>query len=271
MNEADGQALLGGARGGDPEAVEALLRWIQPRVYRFGLRMCGDEEDAKDVLQDTLLAAARNLQGLRTDGSLSTWLYTLTRNFCIKKRRRGKFEPSSPLALEAAAEVRDPAPLPDASAARNEVTAELERALRGLTPSQREVLLLRDVEGLTAPEVARVLGIGERAVKSRLHRARAALRSALERPIPARANGCPDVEGLFSKDLEGDLSPSICASMERHLANCSRCRSACDGLKRTLRRCAEAPQPVVPDDLAQRVRQQVHALARRSPGALPTR
>jgi RNA polymerase sigma-70 factor (ECF subfamily) len=107
----------------------------------------------------------------------------------------------------------------------------------------REVLLLRDVEGLTAPEVAEVLGVNIQAVKSRLHRARLSVRGhvapLLGIPIgsPADPGTCPDVLMLFSQHLEDEISADYCAEMERHLKVCSRCRGTCDSLKQTLALC----------------------------------
>jgi RNA polymerase sigma-70 factor, ECF subfamily len=86
--------LLAAARRGDSGALEALISRYQPRVYRFGLKMCGDVEDAADVVQDTLLAIVRSLRDFRRDSSVSTWLYTIARRFCIKKRRRSRFAPA---------------------------------------------------------------------------------------------------------------------------------------------------------------------------------
>src|SRR5918911_4634014 len=85
--------LLTDARAGDRAALERLLELHQRRVFRFGLKMCGGEEDAKDVLQETLLAAARGIRDFRGASSVSTWLYTIARSFCIKRHRTSKFAP----------------------------------------------------------------------------------------------------------------------------------------------------------------------------------
>jgi RNA polymerase sigma-70 factor, ECF subfamily len=134
------------------------------------------------------------------------------------------------------------------------------RAIDALDPPQREVLVLRDVEGLSAPDVARVLGLSIDAVKSRLHRARVAVRQELA-PLLAppaieapRGAMCPDVLTLFSQHLEGDIDPSVCATMEAHLAQCSYCRGACESLKRTLAVCRQLPTPEVPTSLAASIR-----------------
>src|SRR6266704_5730624 len=93
MTESSDLQLVDAARSGDARALEQLIERHQRRVYRFGLKMCRDPEDAKDVLQETLVAAARTIRDFRGASSVSTWLYTIARSFCIKKRRRGKFAP----------------------------------------------------------------------------------------------------------------------------------------------------------------------------------
>lgn len=245
--ESDHQ-LLARARSGDGRALEELLARHQARVYRFGMKMCRDPEDAKDVLQDTLLAAARSVRDFRGASSISTWLYTIARSFCIKKRRKSKFAPDEvrSLDVDAASEaerVADSARGPDEALAARQVEHALEEAIAALEPMYREVLVLRDVEGLTAPEVAEVLGITTQAVKSRLHRARLSVRSHVAPllGIPADAQAapgqCPDVLDLFSRHLEGEISAEVCRDLERHLENCPRCHGACDSLKRTLALC----------------------------------
>ncbi len=269
MADASDVELLERARAGDRDALEALLARQQRRVYRFGLKMCRDPEDAKDILQETLLAAARGVGDFRGSSSMSTWLYTIARSFCIKRRRRSKFAPEHEESLSAepggnAAQVPDPGRTPDESLAGREVEAAREEAIASLEPMYREVLVLRDVEGLTAPEVAEVLGLTVEAVKSRLHRARVAVRErvapALGIPEPAApppplSEACPDVLQLFSEHLEGEISSDVCARMEAHLARCGRCRARCDSLQQTLRVCKNAALPQVPAPVQANVRQ----------------
>ncbi|MBZ0235393.1 MAG: sigma-70 family RNA polymerase sigma factor, partial [Deltaproteobacteria bacterium] len=83
----DDLELITAARSGDRAAIDELLARYEPAIYRFGLRMCGDEESAREVLQETMLAAFRHLPGFRADARLSTWLYQIARSFCIKERR----------------------------------------------------------------------------------------------------------------------------------------------------------------------------------------
>src|SRR5574342_252792 len=136
------EVLLDAARQGDRRALEQLLSRHQRRVYRFGLKMCRDPEDAKDVLQDTLLAVARGLKDFRGASSVSTWLYTIARSFCIKKRRRSKFAPEQEESLQGGPEgepmqVADTARPPDESLAGRQIEAALEAAIGSLAPMYR--------------------------------------------------------------------------------------------------------------------------------------
>jgi len=266
-SEQSDERLVAAARAGDTRALEALLARHQAEVYRFGMKMCRDPEDAKDVLQETLLAASRGVQDFRGASSLSTWLYTIARSHCLKKRRRSKSAPEVERSLEtdASADVARlvaPGEAPDEALANQEVERALASAIADLEPMYREVLLLRDVEGLTAAQVAEVVGVSVQAVKSRLHRARLVLR---ERVGPLfglsdapGSSGCPDLPLMFSRHLEDEISAEQCAEMERHLQRCPRCRGACDVLKRTLAICRTAGV-TVPVDVQTSVRTALQA------------
>jgi RNA polymerase sigma-70 factor (ECF subfamily) len=257
------RALLDAARGGDRRALGTLLARYEGPIYRFGTALCRDPEKAKDVLQETLLAMARGLPEYRGDASLSTWLFTIARSFCIKQQRSRKHAPEL-VSLDgdgdtAAPETAALGPLPDDALAQQRIARAVQQAIFTLPPDQREVLILRDVEGLSASEVAAVLALSVPAVKSRLHRARLAVRGALaplvgapeETPAPAT---CPDLLAALSQHLEGDLDAKACAAMEHHLEGCSRCRGACDSLKRTLALCQTAPRTEVPPAIRDAVR-----------------
>jgi RNA polymerase sigma-70 factor (ECF subfamily) len=270
----EGETLLDAARSGDAGALEALLAESQSRVYRFSLKMCGDPHDAEDVVQDTLFAAARTIGGFRGASSVSTWLYTIARSFCLKKRRRSVFAPEV-VSIEQAAsgveEIAAPVADPERRFAVRELAAALESAIGALEPGAREVLLLRDAEGLSAREVAEVTGLSVEAVKSRLHRARLAVRERLAPligtgavpPAPAAARACPDVLGLLSRHLEGDVGPETCAEMERHVAGCPRCHAACESLRETLRLCRSTPATDLPDTVKDSIRSGIRALLAR--------
>ena len=273
IRDTSDEDLLQAAREGDAESLEALITRYQPRVLRFGARMCGDSEDAQDVAQETLLTMARSVRDFRGESSVSTWLYTIARSFCIKKRRRSKFAPAHPISLDApegehVQGLPDPGPSPERAAYGHEIGAALDASIAALDPGQREVLLLRDVEGLSAAEVGTVLGLSVDAVKSRLHRARLAVRQhvapLLGVPVdaPPPSSGCPDVLMLFSRHLEGEIGHDTCAEMEAHLERCEACRGACDSLRRSIALCRATPEQKVPLAVADSVRAAIRSLVR---------
>jgi RNA polymerase sigma-70 factor, ECF subfamily len=222
------------------------------------------------VCETPLLRMARGVPDFRGASSISTWLYAIARSFCVKQRRRGRSVPAGAVAVESdqrVAQAAHPGPGPDQQLESREVEAALARAIAALAPMYREVLVLRDIEGLSAPEVAEVLAVSVATVKSRLHRARLGVRDALapllgvhpQRPRPTAAT-CPDVLRLFSRHLEGEISADLCAQMERHVEHCDACRGACASLQRTLQICRTVPSPQVPESVQQSVRDQLRTL-----------
>lgn len=155
-----------------------------------------------------------------------------------------------------------PGQSPEAAAAAQEIHVALAAAIRALEPAQRVVLLLRDVEGVSAPAAAEALGLSVGAVKSRLHRARLAVRLAVaplltQPPAPPRGDQCLDVLAVFSRHLEGDLSPTDCAAMQSHIERCPSCRTACASLRQVLAICRHAPAPDVPAATRERLREAI--------------
>ncbi len=238
--------------------MEPLLAALQPRLYRFSMSMCRHPEDAEDVLQESMLAVARSAHSLRATAALSTWLYTIARRFCLKKRRKSKFAPSQEESLDFGADglhanVAATTPLPDEQVAQLALWERVQLHIRALSPELREVLVLRDVEGLTAKEVAGVVGLTVAAVKSRLHRARSELRDRLATPHE-KPQDCPQIRLVFSQFLEGELSADVCSTMQDHVASCAVCSAECEGLKSALTACTTAPANV-PPDVQRRVQQ----------------
>jgi len=258
--------LVARAREGDAAALEAVLLTVAPSINRFGLRMCRNVQDAEDVLQDTLINVAQHLGSFEGRSSLTSWVFALTRSACARKRRGLKNQPS--VSDERLAESEDPAPSPEARAADQELASALSVALDRLSEEHREVILLRDVEGLSAQEAAASIGISVDALKSRLHRAREALRAAFLPLVEPRREetrtSCPEVVELWSKKLEGDLSQSDCSAMEKHIETCSQCGATCDALKRSLLACQSARTAEVPPEVQARVKAAVRAWAEQS-------
>jgi RNA polymerase sigma-70 factor, ECF subfamily len=258
-------ALLQAARAGNRQALGELLLQHQQRIFGFGMKMCGDPEDARDVAQETMLSLVRSLPTFRGESSVSTWLYTVARSFCMKKRRRTKGAPAHHESLDQTTQEQSaaPAPTPEQTLLGREAREAVANALDHLEPDAREVVILRDIEGLTAPEVAEITGLSVAAVKSRLHRARQALREHLvsivgDAPAPATPS-CPDVLTLLSQKLEDDVGPDLCARMEKHVEGCPHCKGLCDSLKRSLAVCRSFSGPTVPRHVQESLRQAVQA------------
>ncbi|MBL8909892.1 MAG: sigma-70 family RNA polymerase sigma factor [Archangium sp.] len=254
MNDADRQ-LVERARQGDREATAQVLRDYEQRIYRFGLRLCGDEDAAREVLQETLLAAFKGVTSFRGEAELSTWLYALARSFCLRSRRTPKTESLDTDELQRR---EDPAPTPDARAHAREIGVVLQAALGALSDDAREVVILKDVEGLTAEAIAGVLHEDVAAVKSRLHRARVQLRqhlSAVLEPQDAVVEACPEFALRLADFAAGEeVDQSMCLLIERHLAECPKCASACDSLRKTVSLCRHLPGGEVPPPIRAAVR-----------------
>lgn len=260
--------LVARARAGDRDALEAVLARVAPAIHRFGLRMCKNAHDADEVLQDTLVNVASHLSDFEGRSSLSSWAFAIARSACSRRRRGMKNR--LPLGDEHLIERPDGAPSPEALAAGEELATALGSALGSLPDDYREVIQLRDIEELTAPETAHSLGISTDAVKSRLHRARAALRDALRPFLEADAvqkPSCPDIISLWSSKLEGDLSQGDCAAMEQHLETCETCKTACHALKRALLACQASRNSTVAPEVQARVKAALQQFAR---GANPS-
>lgn len=178
--EPSDEDLVRRSGAGDRHAFEMLVARHEAPLYRFALRACGGEREAEDALQDGLLAAWRGAAGFRGESAARTWLFQVVVNACHRRHRRRAGQAGAPDPLEAAAEVAHDGPGPEERAGAREVGRALDRALAALPAEAREVLLLRDVEGLSGEETAAALGVGLAAMKSRLHRARLELKARVE-------------------------------------------------------------------------------------------
>ncbi|WP_329386162.1 RNA polymerase sigma factor [Streptomyces sp. NBC_01351] len=170
--------LIAAAQRGDVDSLTALVSGSHPHVRRFARTLCASPEDAEDAAQEALIILYRKIGMLRASGALASWMFRIVRNECLRRAR--------------SAIPRGPAPVPDdgraVMSAEDEVVLRLEaarvaRAVAALPEDQRSVLVMRDIQGLSGRLTADALGIGTAAMKSRLHRARAAVQLALH-PVP---------------------------------------------------------------------------------------
>lgn len=184
---AAGGDLLRRAQAGDGRAFEELARDAEVALYRHVLRIVGVAAEAEDVVQEAYLSAWRSLSAFSGDAaSFRAWLFRIATNRSIDliraRRRRGELplEPSEGDEVEWAEPVA-PGPDPSEIASRSEALSVVEEALRGVPAEQRAALLLRDVEGFSYEEIARITASEVGTVKSRIHRARTAVRNVLVR------------------------------------------------------------------------------------------
>jgi RNA polymerase sigma-70 factor (ECF subfamily) len=182
-NTAHGEVLRLAA-GGDDEALAVLVRAYHDRVYRFGLRVCHDAFDAEDAVQEAFLQLARRPDVTRDPSALS-WLMSVVRNACLRMLRPFARTRRSLGERVEEATVASREPDPDQVLERWQLVEQVHCAIGSLPLAYREVLVLRDLEGLSAEEVSKVLGIEVPALKSRLHRARSQLREELKRLVGA--------------------------------------------------------------------------------------
>jgi len=174
--------LVSAARAGDPEALDAVVRATYADTYTLAYRLTGNDDDARDVVQDAYLRAHRGLPKFRGDAQFTTWLYRITANCAstaVRKRRRVSTEF---LAEDAPIVDRRPDRDPEGRATTAEDRDTVAAALAGLPGRLRQVVVLRDIYDLSHREIAQHLGISEAAAKVRLHRARRRLKDVLEAP-----------------------------------------------------------------------------------------
>ena len=176
----DDRLLVQRATEGDTDAFAELVKLHQSMVYGLALRKLGNPHDAEEAAQTAFLNAWRGLNSFKGESSFATWLYRLTANACIDHlRQNGKHTENRSLEDDTLPQLPDSKPDPEEQALRRERQEMLRKTINQLPPEQRTVLLLRELDGLTYEEIARLLRLELGTVKSRLARARLALRNRL--------------------------------------------------------------------------------------------
>ena len=182
MNE---QELVARARAGDQDAFEQLLLDNQNRVYTLALRMVNDREEAADLAQEAFFKAWQALPTFQGESSFATWVYRLTANLCIdwlrRQKRRQEVEPALSIDDEEAGwtEPADWGQDPQRQLEQSEMSRAVARGLEALPHHHRQVLVMRELSGLSYQEIGQALSLDPGTVKSRIARARTALRKIL--------------------------------------------------------------------------------------------
>ena len=189
---------------GEPGAFERFVEYFRPKVFQYSWLMCGHREDAEEVAQETLLKVFENGEQLREPEKIRSWVFRIAKNACLMKRRTSTFAPARELSLDefmpskdqdgdgVRMEIADWSALPEGKALQSEMRELLEKAIRELPEAYRSVILLRDIEELSTQETAQILEVSGDVVKTRLHRARLAIRQTLDEYL--RGNGVKEGE-----------------------------------------------------------------------------
>ncbi len=181
----DEKAIIEKVLAGDSNAFGELVEAYQDKVYNLALRMCGNADDAFDLSQEAFFRAWRGLSGFQFESAFSTWLFRLTSNVCLDWLRAKKRRPTVSLTTlddegeETQLDVPDPGKSPEELLLAAEDRSALTKALNELPVEYRQILTLRAIDDLSYTEIAEVLHLREGTVKSRISRARLALRKKL--------------------------------------------------------------------------------------------
>lgn len=185
----DDTELVQAINAGDTQRFQELVQRYEQKLYTFGRRMCRNESDAEDLVQDTFLNVYRYLKDFRYETRFKNWLYRVAANTALKKRRRSKFAPEPELPLEelveredlaAPGEVPKWARMPLEQLLNEELLGILHQAIWSLPEKYRIVVILRDIEEFSTEDTAQILNLSPANVKVRLHRARLFLRDKLK-------------------------------------------------------------------------------------------
>ncbi|MGA4838148.1 RNA polymerase sigma factor [Streptomyces sp. G45] len=170
------ERLIKAAQDGDVTSLTTVVMTSQPHVRKFARTLCASPQDAEDAAQEAMIILYRKIGTLRATGALASWMFRIVRHECLRQVRLlvSRRRDDAPTELEAPAE-----PSAEDAVLRGLEAERIAAAVSALPREQRQVLILRDVQGLPGKTVADMLGLSNAAMKSRLHRARTALRQSL--------------------------------------------------------------------------------------------
>jgi RNA polymerase sigma factor (sigma-70 family) len=221
-------------RSSHDAAFERLYRRHAPDVYRYSLAVLGERADAEDVTQATFLNAYRAFQTGERPSKPENWLIAIAHNVCRQRFRQAQRRPQEVAFVDSLAEAPSEEPAGPS-------LADVRRALSQLQPSQREALVLRELEGRSYAEMAEILQISPSALETLLFRARRALREQLEESLT-----CEEAAFAISKEEDGRLSGAERRALRSHLRSCQECATAAKrerALRGAFKRMIAVPLP----------------------------
>lgn len=268
------------------EAISTLLREQGPKLHGLAMRLCRNRTDAEDLVQDVFLQAYRKWHTFRGESSPSTWLYTIAVRACRRRMKRQRRAPRalSQLAPWGETTVTAVASRDDAdSPLRREAITQVQQAIAQLPEHLRVPIVLKEVLALSIEETAAIMGVVENTVKTRLHRARLALRKALL----ARSRQVAAPAPIFERQVCLDLLKAKMRAMDEGGAAhgfvvpqaevCARCRTVFRELDIVQDACAQLSAGTLPASVRSRIERAIFqrdraadAEARRRAGRRPT-
>ena len=168
---------------GKSDAFEQFVEYFRSKIFHYSWLMCGQREDAEEVAQETLLHVFESLEQLREPEHVRAWVFRIAKNACLMQRRKSVFAPAHEVSTDELLPGEEPSGAelpPDREYLRGELKAVLDRIIAELPANYRSVVVLRDMEELSTEETAQILDVGTDVVKTRLHRARLAMRQKLD-------------------------------------------------------------------------------------------
>lgn len=267
-SDLDAPSMLARLRAGDGAAYERLVVEAGGRMLAVARRILGNDQDAQEAVQDAFLSAYKNLRSFEGGSKLTTWLHRITVNAALMKRRAKARRPERSIedllpAFHADGHRTGPKPpwqpLPQDRLESREMRELVHRLIDELPDDYRTILVLRDIEELDTASTAEALGISEPAVKTRLHRARQALRTLLEQSMaPEQEMTCKELIDFLDDYYEGRLPAEARKRFEAHLNICQACREYLQMYRDTVRmaRASGMPEdrePSIPDSLVRAI------------------
>jgi RNA polymerase sigma-70 factor, ECF subfamily len=252
-----------------PDSVNEAIALLQNTVYSFGMKVCGNPEDAEDTMQEVLFLSLAHLAKIQDPQALAVWLYTVTRNRCWRMRRKPANAPRQTIPLdelmpddgELGRLLQDAAENPERDLLQAERRELLHQAVLRIPAQLRIVLVLHDMEELATDQVAQILKLQPGTVRVRLHRARLAVRKEMSRDadvgiapltgpmkdgkrasrgpskIRKRPAECRELFANLSEYIDGRVDPVRCDQMRAHIEGCPSCIVFVRDLRAAIDRC----------------------------------
>ncbi|HEY0308492.1 MAG TPA: sigma-70 family RNA polymerase sigma factor [Acidobacteriaceae bacterium] len=243
---------------------------LQNTVYSFSMKVCGHPEDAEDTMQEVLLRSLPHLAKITDPRALAVWLYTVTRNYCWRMRRKSVDAPKQTLSLDElmpdeldlALLLQDRGSNPERQILHDEQNLLLHKAILSVPPEYRITLVLHDIENLDTEQIAQILDLQPGTVRVRLHRARLYVRKAMSQIAEQgsttqtahkrqgrqsakrtgtvrRPQQCREIFANLSEYLDNRLEVRTCQEMRQHIDACPACIAFINDLRQAIDRCSK--------------------------------